>query len=212
LLTGSANPELARLVGRDLDVDLAKCVNERFPDGEVSVELGETVRRREVFILQPTSPPVNERVMELVLIADACRRASAEKVTTIVPYFGYARGDKREGRRIPVNARLVADLLQASGIDHLVTVDAHTAQLAGFFRIPVDNVSVVATLCRTLASTLESDEVIVSPDLGGVRRAREYARRLECPMALCVKSANERNGGRDHQRGGRRSRSPLRDR
>jgi ribose-phosphate pyrophosphokinase len=187
LFTGSANPELASLVARELAVELAPCAIARYPDGEVSVELGETVRRREVFLIQPTSPPVNERVMELILLADACRRSSPAKVTAIIPYFGYARGDKRQGHRVPVNARVVADLLQSAGIDHVVTLDAHTAQLEGFFRIPVENMSLAATLCASIASRLDPDAVIVSPDVGGVRRVREYARHLQRSVALCLK-------------------------
>src|SRR5829696_2790002 len=138
IFAGTANAELAAGVARELGVQLGACAVERFPDGEMSVRLDEPVRSREVFVVQPTSPPVNEHLVELLAFADACRRASSARVTAIIPYFGYARADKRNGRRVPVTASMVADLLQAVGIAHVVTVDVHTPQIEGFFRMPVD--------------------------------------------------------------------------
>ena len=187
LLAGSANPPLAAAIAAALGSTLGACHIERFPDGEVSIEIGESVRGRDVFLLQPTSAPVNDHLMELLALADACRRADAARITAIVPYFGYARSDKRAGRRAPVMARAVADLMQCAGIDHVVTLDAHTPQLEGFFRIPIDNLSVVPALSDALRDRIPDDAVIVSPDLGGVRRAAAYSERLGRPTAICVK-------------------------
>lgn len=187
LFAGTANPALAGEVAAELGVELGVCTIERFPDGEVSVEIAQSVRGRSVFIVQPTSPPVNDHLMELLVFADACRRADAQHITALVPYFGYARSDKRQSRRVPVTARVVADLMQSVGIDHVVTLDAHTPQLEGFFRIPIDNLSLAPTLCDALRARVAEDTVIVSPDLGGARRATEYAERLGRTAAVCVK-------------------------
>jgi ribose-phosphate pyrophosphokinase len=187
LFAGTAHPALAADIAARLGVSLGACRVERFPDGELAAELEQSVRGRDVFIVQPTSPPVNDHLVELIVIADACRRADAERITAIVPYFGYARSDKRQGKRAPVTARAVADMIQAIGIDHVVTLDAHTPQIEGFFRIPIDNLSLVPTMCRALESHLADDTVIVSPDLGGVKRATELGERLGRPVAVCVK-------------------------
>ncbi len=187
LLTGTAHPALAAEIAKQLGITLGRCRVERFPDGEVTAELQQSVRGRDVFIVQPTSPPVNDHLVELLVVADACRRADAERITAIVPYFAYARSDKRSGRRVPVTARAVADMMQSIGIDHVVTLDAHTPQIEGFFRIPIDNLSTVPTMCAALESRLTTDTVIVSPDLGGVKRATEVGDRLGRPVAICVK-------------------------
>ena len=187
LFAGTAHPTLAADIATHLGVGLGSCRVERFPDGEVAADLEQSVRGRDVFIVQPTSPPVNDHLIELIVIADACRRADAERITAIVPYFGYARSDKRQSRRVPVMARAVADMMQAIGIEHVVTLDAHTPQIEGFFRIPIDNLSLVATLCRALEPHLREDTVIVSPDLGGVKRATELGERLGRSVAVCVK-------------------------
>jgi ribose-phosphate pyrophosphokinase len=187
LAAGTGNPALAAAVAAQLGVTPCVATVDRFPDGEVSVELGESVRGRDVFILDPTSPPVNEHLAELIMFADACRRADARRITAIVPYFGYARSDKRQGRRTPVAARAVADLIEGVGIAHVVTLDAHTPQLEGFFRIPIDDLSAVHALSDALRARLPAEAVIVSPDLGGVRRATAYSDRLGRPTALCVK-------------------------
>ncbi|HLF84310.1 MAG TPA: ribose-phosphate diphosphokinase, partial [Blastocatellia bacterium] len=146
IFAGSAIPELAAAIARELGLPLGACAVERFPDGETWVGLDEPVRGRDVFIVQSTSPPVNESLLELLAFADACRRASAARITAIVPYFGYARQDKRHGRREPITASMVALLLQAVGINHVVTVDLHTPQIEGFFQIPVDSLTAVPTL------------------------------------------------------------------
>jgi ribose-phosphate pyrophosphokinase len=151
------------------------------------VQLGEPVRKRQTFLLQSTSPPVNDHLAELLALADACRRGAARSVTAVVPYFGYARGDRRQSRCTPIMASLVADLMQAAGIQHVVTLDLHVPQIEGFFRIPVETLSAAETLCAALRGRLEDDVVVVSPDLGGVRRAVEYGEKLGAPVAVCQK-------------------------
>ena len=192
IFAGTANPDLARGVARELGVRLGACAVERFPDGEVSVRLEESVRGREVFVVQPTSPPVNEHLVELLAFADACRRASAARTTAVVPYFGYARADKRRGRREPITASVVADLLQTVGVAHVLTVDVHAPQVEGFFRIPLDNLTAVPALCEALGGRLPGGAVVVAPDAGRVPVAAEYARRLKAPMAVLHK---RREGG-----------------
>lgn len=187
LISGTANPELAAGTATALDVPLAACTVQRFPDGEVAVELEESVRGRDAFILLSTAPPVNDHLVELLAIADACRRANASRITAVVPYFGYARSDKRQGHRTPVMARAVADLMQTAGVGHVVTVDAHTPQIEGFFSMPIDDLSAIPTLADILRPHVAEDTVIVSPDLGGVWRASEYSQLLGCSTAVCVK-------------------------
>jgi ribose-phosphate pyrophosphokinase len=194
LFSGSANRPLAEAVARELGVPLSAATTERFPAGELTVRLEESVRGCEVYVLQPTSLPVNDHLIELLAFADACRHAAAERVIAIVPYFGYARSDRRAGRREPIMASLVAALLQGAGIRHLITVDAHSAQLEGFFRIPVDNLSPVALLCEALRERLPEDVVVVAPDLGAVQRATAVADRLGRPMILLHK---QRLSGRE---------------
>jgi ribose-phosphate pyrophosphokinase len=178
LFSGTAHPDLAEAVAHELGTRVGAATVERFPDGELTVRLDEPVRRREVFILQPTSPPVNEHLVELLAFADASRRASAASITAVIPYFGYARADKRQGRRQPIAASMVADLLQAVGVGHVVTVELHAPQIEGFFQVPVDCLTAVPTLCGVLRDRLPEDVVIVSPDAGRVKMASEYARRL----------------------------------
>jgi ribose-phosphate pyrophosphokinase len=187
IFSGTANPELAAAIARHLGVRLGSCNIERFPDGELTVRLDEPVRRKEVFIIQPTAPPVNDHLMELLAFADACRRASAAHVTAIVPYFGYARADKRHGRREPVTASMVAELFRAVAIDHVVTVDLHAPQIEGFFHTPVDSLTAVPTLCDALAEHLTSGTVVVSPDTGRVPMATEYAHRLGASVVVLHK-------------------------
>jgi ribose-phosphate pyrophosphokinase len=187
ILAGTAHPALAGAVAAALGLGVGACTVERFPDGEVSVRLDQPVRRHEVFLAQPTSPPVDEHLIELLALADACRRAAAGPITAVVPYFGYARGDKRHGRREPIMASLVADLLRAAGVGHVVTVDPHAAQIEGFFRAPVDSLTAVPTLCGALRERLPEDVVVVAPDAGAVRRANGYTRRLGAPVAVLHK-------------------------
>jgi ribose-phosphate pyrophosphokinase len=187
IFAGTANPALASAIARELGVQVGGCVVDRFPDGEVVVQLLEPVRRKEVFLVQPTSPPVNDHLVELLALADACRRAAAARITAIMPYFGYARADKRHGRREPITGRVVADLLQTVGIAHVVTLDLHTPQIEGFFHAPVDSLTAVPTLCRALRDRLPPDLVVVSPDVGRVWMAAHYAQCLGAPVIVLHK-------------------------
>lgn len=188
ILCGSANRTLAAAVARAAGATLSDAAVERFPDGEVSVEIRETVRNKDVFIIQSTAPPVNDHLMELLTIVDASRRASAARIFAVVPYFGYARSDKRHGRRGPIGARLVADLLQTAGADHVMTIDLHASQIEGFFRIPVDGLTAVSILCNALKRRLPASTVVVSPDAGRLRMATEYAQNLNTSVVLLHKT------------------------
>lgn len=187
IFAGTANPALAEAIGRELGVQVGACVIDHFPDGEVAVELREPVRRKAVFLVQPTSPPVNDHLVELLALADASRRAAAAHITAMVPYFGYSRSDKRHGRREPITGRVMADLLEAVGIAHVVTVDLHTPQVEGFFHVPVDGLTAVPTLSRALRERLPPDLVVVSPDAGRVRMATHYAECLGAPVIVLHK-------------------------
>src|SRR5262245_38836548 len=164
IFAGTANPDLAAAIARQLGVRLGARVVGRFPDGELSVRIEEPVRDREVLLIQPTAPPVDSHLFELLATADACRRSAAARITAVVPYFGYARSDKRHGHREPITASLVARLIEAAGIDHLVALDLHAPQIEGFFRIPVGSLTAVPVLCEVLQSWLPPDAVVVSPD------------------------------------------------
>jgi ribose-phosphate pyrophosphokinase len=187
IFSGSANPRLASDMVNALGVELAGCEIDRFPDGEVSVRLLDSVRGHHVYVVQPTCPPVNDNLIELLSFADACRRAAATSVTAIVPYFGYARADKRHGRREPITASMVGRLIETVGIDHLLTIDLHTIQTEGFFAIPVDTLTAVPTLCAAIADSLPADAVVVAPDAGRVVLATAYAERLHRPLAVLHK-------------------------
>lgn len=171
LFAGSGNPDLAAAVAHEVGVPLGACVIERFPDGETFVRLKEPVRGRQVFILQPTGPPVNDNLVELLAFVDACRRAAAANIIAVVPYYGYARQDKRHGHREPVTASMVAFLLQAVGANHVVTVDLHSAQIEGFFHIPVDCLTAIPTLSDAVRQHIPQDLIVVSPDEGRVKMA-----------------------------------------
>lgn len=187
LFAGSANPALASAIAADLGVRPGASAVERFPDGETAVRLDETVRGRDVFLVQPTAPPVNDHLVELLAFVDACRRSAAGRITAVVPYFGYARSDKRHARREPITASLVARLFQAAGVDHVVTLDLHADQIEGFFQIPVENLTAVPTLCRALRDQLPADIVVVSPDAGRVKMASDYAQRLNTSVVVLHK-------------------------
>jgi len=175
IICGSAGRLLGREVARLLDQTPAACVVERFSDGEVNVRLEEPVRGREIYIVQSTCPPVDKHLVELLVVADACRRASASKVIAVVPYFGYGRADKRSGRRTPITGRMVAALMETVGINHLLTLDLHSPQMEGFFQIPVETVTAVPALCHVLQESVKGETVVVSPDEGRVKMAAEYA-------------------------------------
>jgi len=187
IFSGTANPALAAAIADELGVQLGACAIDRFPDGEMAVQLLEPVRRKEVFLVQSISPPVNDHLVELLALADACRRAAAACITAIVPYFGYARADKRHGRLEPITGRMVADLLQVVGIAHVITMDLHTPQIEGFFYVPTDSLTAVPTLCRALCDWLPADVVVVSPDGGRVGMATQYAQCLGAPVIVLHK-------------------------
>ena len=180
LFAGNANPALAQDIARHLMVPLGRAYVGRFSDGEVNLELMENVRGRDVFIVQPTSPPVNDNLMELLIMADACRRASARSVTAVVPYFGYSRQDRRpRATRSAITAKLVANMMVGAGIGRVLTVDLHADQIQGFFDIPVDNVYASPVLLGDAWKQRHDSMVVVSPDVGGVVRARAFAKRLD---------------------------------
>jgi ribose-phosphate pyrophosphokinase len=188
LFTGNANAPLARRIADRLGTTLGDAMVARFSDGETRVELCHNVRGRDVFILQPTSAPANDNLMELLIMAEACRRSSAERVTAVVPYFGYARQDRKVKPRVPITAKLVANLVQASGVDRVLTLDLHAGQIQGFFDIPVDNLYAQPLFFQFIREELlTKNTVIVSPDAGGVERARSYAWRLGVDLAIIDK-------------------------
>ena len=180
VFTGNANPQLAHDIARHLMVPLGRSSVGRFSDGESTVELLENVRGRDIFIVQPTCPPANDHLMELLAMVDACRRASAARITAVLPYFGYARQDRRpRAMRVPITAKLVANMIASAGVDRLLTVDLHADQIQGFFDIPVDNVYASPVLLGDAWKQKHEDLVVVSPDVGGVVRARALAKRLD---------------------------------
>jgi ribose-phosphate pyrophosphokinase len=188
IFSGSANPRLAAVIAQGLGMPLGRVVVQRFPDGEVHVEIQESVRDHDVYLIQPTSPPVEAHLLELLFLADACRRAGAAHLTAVIPYFGYARQDRRASGREPVSARLIADLLQASGLQRVVAVDLHTTAVEGFFRIPLEHLSAVPLLTEAVYPILPPNAVVVSPDLGAVKLAERYARLWRLPLALVHKT------------------------
>jgi len=180
LFTGNANPALANDIARHLKVPVGRAAVGRFSDGEVNVEIMENIRGRDVFIVQPTCPPANDHLMELLVMVDACRRASAARVTAVVPYFGYARQDRRpRATRSAITAKLVADMLVSAGVNRLLTLDLHSDQIQGFFDIPVDNVYGSPVLLGDVWRQAHPDLIVVSPDVGGVVRARALAKQLD---------------------------------
>ena len=188
LFTGNANPALAQDIATHLSIGLGKAKVARFSDGEVDVEIEQNVRARDIFVVQPTCRPTNENLMELCIMVDALKRASARRVTAVIPYFGYARQDRRpRSTRVPISARVVANLLEAVGVERLLTMDLHADQIQGFFNIPVDNIYASPVLLSDLQSKRYDDLVVVSPDVGGVVRARALAKQLGCDLAIIDK-------------------------
>src|SRR6202046_655352 len=180
VFAGNANPLLAEGIARHLHAPLGRAYVGRFSDGEINVEIMENVRGRDVFIVQPTCPPTNDNLMELLMMTDACRRASAARITAVVPYFGYSRQDRRpRATRSAITAKLVADMIGSAGVHRLLTIDLHADQIQGFFDIPVDNVYASPVLLGDAWKQGYRDVVIVSPDVGGVARARAMAKRLD---------------------------------
>ncbi len=194
VFTGNANPKLAADVVKRLGMSLGAATVGRFSDGEVNVELLQNVRGKDVFVLQPTGAPTNENLMELVILVDALKRASAGRITAAIPYFGYARQDRRpRSARVPITAKVVANMLQAVGVQRLLTMDLHADQIQGFFDIAVDNVYAAPVLLADLDKQKYDDLLVVSPDVGGVVRARAFAKRLECDLAIIDKRRPKAN-------------------
>ena len=188
VFTGNANPKLAQDVVRHLNIHLGRATVGRFSDGEIMVEILENVRGKDVFVLQSTCLPTNDTLMELLVLVDALKRASAGRITAAIPYFGYARQDRRpRSARVPITAKVVANMLTTVGIDRLLTMDLHSDQIQGFFDIPVDNIYSMPILLGDLWKSNYQDLVVVSPDVGGVVRARQMAKRLECDLAIIDK-------------------------
>jgi ribose-phosphate pyrophosphokinase len=188
LFTGNANPALAREIAQTLGVELGKAKVGRFSDGEVDVEIQQNVRARDVFVVQPTCAPTSEHLMELMIMVDAFKRASARRITAVIPYFGYARQDRRpRSTRVPISAKVVANLLETVGVERLLTMDLHADQIQGFFDIPVDNIYASPVLLSDLKSKAYPNLVVVSPDVGGVVRARALAKQLGSDLAIIDK-------------------------
>ena len=194
LVAGNSNPALAEGVGAYIGIPLTKALVRRFADMEIFVEIQENVRGADVFVLQSTSFPANDHLMELLIIIDALRRASARRITAVIPYFGYARQDRKPGPRTPISAKLVANLITRAGADRVLTLDLHAGQIQGFFDIPTDNLFASPVMVRDIKQRFALDKVIVvSPDVGGVVRARGLAKRINAPLAI-VDKRRERPG------------------
>jgi ribose-phosphate pyrophosphokinase len=188
LFTGNANPVLAQEIANHLGVELGQADVGRFSDGEVTVEIHQNVRARDVFVVQPTCAPTNEHLMELAFMVDALKRASARRITAVIPYFGYARQDRRpRSMRVPISAKVVANMLETVGVERLLTMDLHADQIQGFFDIPVDNIYASPVLLSDLKSKNYPNLVVISPDVGGVVRARALAKQLGCDLAIIDK-------------------------
>jgi ribose-phosphate pyrophosphokinase len=188
IFAGNSNPDLASRVSEYLDVPLGQAEVRRFSDGEVMVEIDENVRGSDVFVIQSTSTPVNDHLMELLLMLDAFRRASAKRVTAVIPYYGYARQDRKVSPRVPISAKLVADLISAAGASRVLTLDLHAGQIQGFFDVPVDNLFATPVIFKHIRENLKRESVtVVSPDPGGVERARAFAKRLDAGLAIIDK-------------------------
>ena len=195
IFSGNANPELARRIASHLHLSVGKATVQTFSDGEISVEIEETVRGREVFIIQPTCQPTNDYIMELLVMVDALRRASAKRITAVVPYFGYSRQDRRpRSARVPITAKVVANMIESVGTDRILTVDLHADQIQGFFNIPVDNVYASPILLGDVWRQRHDNLLVVSPDVGGVVRARALAKRLgDADLAIIDKRRPKAN-------------------
>ncbi len=188
LVAGNSNRPLAEGIAKLLNVPLTKCVCRRFADMEVFVEIQENVRGEDVFVLQSTSFPANDNLMELLILIDALKRASARRITAVLPYYGYARQDRKPGPRTPISAKLVANLIERAGADRVLTLDLHAGQIQGFFDIPTDNLFAAPVMVRDIKERFDLSAIsIVSPDVGGVVRARALAKRIDAPIAICDK-------------------------
>jgi len=193
LFGGTSNPILTQEVCNYLGIEPGKITAKTFSDGEVQVEIGENVRGRDAFILQSTCPPVNDNLMQLLIIMDALRRASAKRITAVIPYYGYARQDRKVKPRVPISAKLVADLITIAGANRVVSMDLHAGQIQGYFNIPVDNIFAAPILLNYMNTHFQDNLVIVSPDAGGVERARAFAKRLDASLAIIDKRRDAPN-------------------
>jgi len=193
IFSGNSNPDLSKKICDYLGVPLGGEKLKRFSDGEIQIEIDENVRRRDIYIIQSTCVPVNENLMELLLMIDAMKRASATRITAVIPYYGYARQDKKVAPRVPISAKLVADLLTVAGATRIITMDLHAGQIQGFFNIPVDNLFAAPVLIDYMRGNFNSDLVIISPDAGGVERARAFAKRLNAELAIIDKRRDAPN-------------------
>lgn len=187
IFTGNANPRLAAEITRYLKLPLGQSSLTRFSDGEINFQILENVRGADVFIIQPTCRPVDSNLMELLVMLDAFKRSSARRTTAVLPYYGYARQDRKDKPRVPISAKLVADLLSTAGADRILTMDLHAAQIQGFFNIPVDHLYAGPVIIRYFKQRRIPNLIVVSPDAGGVERARSYAKRLDCDLAIVDK-------------------------
>jgi ribose-phosphate pyrophosphokinase len=187
LIAGSAHPDLARAISASIDVPLCNAHVGRFPDGEIDIKINSDVRGRDCFVLQPTCPPVNENWVELLLLMDCLRRASAGRITAVMPYYGYARKDRKDEGRVPISAKVVANTLVQAGADRVLTVDMHAPQIQGFYDIPVDHLYAKPVLLDAVVKLGLKDPVVVTPDVGGIKMARAYARALHADLAIVDK-------------------------
>ncbi len=193
IFAGNSNPPFAEKISDYLAKPLGRLKVNRFSDGETQVEIHENVRRQEVYVIQSTCSPVNDNLVELLLLIDAFRRSSASRVTAVIPYFGYARQDKKVAPRVPISAKVVADLLDTVGVDRVITMDLHAGQIQGFFNVPVDNLYAAPIIIDDIKTRFGDDIVVVSPDAGGVERARAYAKRLDAELAIVDKRRSAPN-------------------
>jgi ribose-phosphate pyrophosphokinase len=187
LLTGTSHPVLAANIAKALGTTICDATVKCFPDGESFVKINENIRGRDVFIIQPTCPPTNHNLMEMLIMMDAVKRASASRITAVIPFFGYARQDRKDQPRVPITAKLVANLITAAGADRVLTMDLHAGQIQGFFDIPVDHLYAAPVLMRYLREKKLDDIVVVSPDVGGLKMSDAYAKALDAPLAIVGK-------------------------
>ena len=190
VFSGTANQKLSKKIVKSLKINLGKLSVSHFSDGEISVKVQENVRGKDVFVIQPTCTPVNENLMELLIILDALRRASASRITAVIPYFGYARQDRKDQPRVPITAKLVANVLYAAGVNRVLTLDLHAGQIQGFFDIPVDHLYGINPIIDYFKKAKVSNLVVVSPDVGGIKMARAYAKRFKAGLAIVDKRRN----------------------
>ncbi len=193
LFSGTANPEFAKKVGKYLNMEVGGATINKFSDGEISVQIHESVRGQDVFIVQPTCAPANEHLMELLIMIDALKRSSAKSISAVMPYYGYARQDRKAAPRVPISAKLVADMLETAGIDRMITIDLHAAQIQGFFDIPVDNLYGSVLFVDYIRTKKLKNPIIASPDIGGVARARSYANKLGYDLVIVDKKREKAN-------------------